>query len=79
MDINMDIKGYLLLISKDITFHSRYSCVYPAISSMSSNSFIDIQLFILEYPALCPGISTSYPPFYPLNPAFTPAIYPFES
>jgi hypothetical protein len=52
MDINMHIKGCLLLISKDIFFHSRYSRVYPAISFISSNSFIDIQPFIHLYPAI---------------------------
>jgi hypothetical protein len=56
MDINMDIKGYLLLISKDIFFHPRYSRVYPAESFISSNSFIDIQLFIHLYPAFYPAI-----------------------
>ena len=57
MDIIMDIKGYLFMICKDIFFHARYFCVYPFISFISSNLFIDIQLlsvyihcFILSYP-----------------------------
>jgi hypothetical protein len=66
MDVIMDIKGYLFLICKDIFFHSRYSRVYPFISFISSNLFIDIQLFIHLYPFLIPfypDISTSYPAF----------------
>jgi hypothetical protein len=61
------------LISKDIFLHSRFSRVYPAISFISSNSFIDIQLFIHSYPVFYPrisiiscfypDISTSYPTF----------------
>jgi hypothetical protein len=54
MGINCNQHGYLRIssfVSKDIFFHSRYSSVYPAISFISSNSFIDIQLFIHLYPA----------------------------
>ncbi len=78
MDIIMDISGYLFLICKDIIFHSRYSRVCLFISFISSNLFIDIQLFIrlypsfytlisihilLFYPDLYPYICTSYPTF----------------
>ena len=69
MDINMDINGYLLWISKDIFFHSRYSRVYPAISFISSYLFIDIQLFIHSYPAFYPRLSIHILFFYP-------ALYP---
>jgi hypothetical protein len=41
---------------KDIFFHARYSRVYPFISFMSSNSFIDVLHFILTYPSFYPII-----------------------
>jgi hypothetical protein len=92
MDIIMDIKGYLFFLCKDIFFHSRYPRVYPFISFISSNLFIDIQLLyplcyplisihiLFFYPDLCPDISTYYPTFLSfcimLFIPFYPDIYP---
>ena len=52
----MDIKDLYIYIyiCKDIFFHSRYSGVYPFISFMSSNLFIDTKLFIHLYPLVQP-------------------------
>ena len=59
-------------IYKDIFFHSRYSCVYPFISFISSNFFIGIQLFVRSYPSFYPLISIHilffYPDLYPYIP-----------
>ena len=81
MDIIMDIKGYLFMICKDIFFLARYSRVYPFISFMSSNFFIDIQLFIRLYPLFYPLISNHilffYPDLYPYISTSYPAFLSF--
>ncbi len=69
MDINMVIRGYLLLISKDIFFHSRQYRVYPAISFISSNSFY-------RYPTVYPFISCFLSLLIHSYPVFYPALYP---
>jgi hypothetical protein len=79
----MNIKGCLLLISKDIFFHSRYYRVYPAISFISSKSFIDIQLFIHSYPAFYPSIFIHILSFillfFLVYPHLIQPFYPFKS
>ncbi len=55
--IMMDITGYLFMICKDIFFHARYFRVYPFISFMPSNFFIDILHFIRLYLTFYPLIS----------------------
>jgi hypothetical protein len=81
MDIIMDIKGYLLMICKNIFFHARYYRVYPFISFISSNLFIDIQLFIRLYPLFYPLISIHilffYPDLYPLISTSYPTFLSF--
>ncbi len=84
MDIIMDIKGYLLLICKDIFFHSRYSCVYPFVSFIiSSIFFIDIQLlsvYILRFILSNPFISCSFILIFILiYPHLIQHFYPFVS
>ena len=91
MDIIMDITGYLFMICKDIFFHTRYSHVYPFISFMSSNFFINVLHFILTYPSFYPHISNHilffilifiliYPhliqPFYPFVSCYFILFYP---
>ena len=83
MDIIMDIKGYLFMICKDIFFHARYCRVYPFISFISSNFFIDIQLFIHSYPSFYPLISIHILFYYPdlilIYPHLIQPFYPFVS
>ncbi len=80
MDIIMDIKGYLFMVCKDIFIHARYSGVYPFISFMSSNSFIDILHFILTYPIISCFFILIFILIYPhlIQPLY-PAIYPVLS
>ncbi len=79
----MDIKGYLFMICDDIFFHSRYYRVYPSISFISSNLFIDIQLFIRLYPSFYPLISIHimffYPDLYPCISTSYPTFFHFIS
>ncbi len=85
MAIIMDIKGHLFMICKDIFFHSRYSRVYSFISFISSNLFIDIQLFIRIYPSCYlilsyPFISCSFILIFILiYPHLIQPFYPFVS
>jgi hypothetical protein len=87
MDIIMDIKGYLFMVCKDIFFHARYSRVYPFISFMSSNFFIDIQLlsvyilhFILTYPILSCFFILIFILTYPhIIQSFYPFVYCYLS
>ena len=80
MDINMDIKGYLLLISKDIFLHSFISfniLLYPAIHSYISNC-LSIHILLLS------SYIHTYPDFYPALLSinillFYPAFYPSVS
>ncbi len=91
MDMIMDITGYLFMICKDIFFHARYSRVYPFISFMSINFFIDVLQFILTYLSFYPIISyhilfyilifiLKYPhliqPFYPFVSCYFIPFYP---
>ena len=81
MDIIMDITGYLFMICKDIFFHARHSRVYPFISFMSSNFFIDVLHFILTYPSFYPIISNHilffYPDLYPYISSSNPTFFSF--
>jgi hypothetical protein len=64
------------MICKDIFFHSRYSRVYPFISFISSNLFINIQLFIRLYPSIYPLISIHILFFYPNLYSYISTSYP---
>ncbi len=83
MDIIMNIKGCLFMICKDISFHARYSRVYPFISFMSSIFCIDILHFIRLYPSFYPLISNHIPffilIFILIYPHHIQLLYPFVS
>jgi hypothetical protein len=64
------------MICKDIFFRTRYSRVYPFISFMSSNFFIDVLHFILTYPSFYPIISNHILFFYPYLYSYISSSYP---
>jgi hypothetical protein len=69
------------MICRDIFFHARYSRVYPFISFVSSNFFIDILHFIRVYSSFYPLISNHilffYPDLYPYISTSYPTLLSF--